>query len=359
MAKGSFILEGSTGKVGSLVVQRRKGSTILKEYVKPSNPKTQRQIAQRIIFATVQQAAKFMKPIIDHSFEGLAVGQDSINRFAKINLDRLRGYSVIDFAEATSAANSKCFMTTKGISALIPNKYIISTGSLQLNPASKNKYIESGGVNLVNPFDVDNSINYQAQGTTLGDVMQALFGITKAGQQITKCYILCNNVNNAYVFNNDPSSPGFVIAGARFLAMRLVVKADAAFGTDVTAMTSQQIQAAILGAFDSTKSDAVLLSWIEDALAVADGAVNIENGEDLTAALDTNEFVAAETTILSELSGSTWRRSNSEMSLLNPPTSTLNYGLYWNTAIQAWQQSSVNAEAEQFLDEGGSQNQVG
>lgn len=358
MSKGSFILEGSTGKVGSLVVQRRKGSTILKEYVKPSNPKTQRQIAQRIIFATVQQAAKFMKPIVDHSFEGLSVGQDSINRFAKINLNRLRGYSAVDFERTTSAADSNCFMTTKSISALVPNKYIVSQGSLQLNEASKNYIYANAGVNRIKPFNTDETIDYAEQ-VTLGNVLNKLFGITKAGQQITKCYILCNNINNAYVFNNDPTAPGFVIAGSRFLAMRLVVSATANLSLDVSTMTDTQIKAAILAAFDDAKSDATMLSWIEDAIDVDGPDLSLGSGETVDALLDTNEFIAAECTILSELSGSTWRRSNSEMTLLNPPTDSANYGLYWNTAIQAWQEGTVNAEAEQFLDEGGSQNQVG
>lgn len=358
MAKGSFILEGTTGKVGSLVVQRRKGATILKEYVKPSNPKTQRQIAQRIIFATVQQAAKFMKPIIDHSFEGLNVGQESINRFAKVNLDRLRAYSAVDFEEATSAANSKCFMTTKSVSALVPNRYIISQGSLQLNPASKNFSQAEQGVNLVYPFKIGGGFKYTDAGTTLGDVLNALMGVTKAGQQITKCYILCNNLNNAYVFNNDPTSPGFVIAGARFLAMRLVVKTDAALDVDVHAMDESHLTEAIIGAFDASKSDAALINWINDAIDVEDNTIMF-SGEDVKSMLDTNEFVAAESTILSESSGSTWRRSNGEMTLPNVPAATANYGLYWNTAIQAWQQGSINAEAEQFLNEGGSQNQVG
>ena len=138
MSKGSFILQGTTGKVGSLVVQRRKGQTVLKEYVKPANPKTGRQNAQRIVFATVTQAAKFMKPIVDHSFENYAKGEDSLNRFVKVNLDRLRAYSALDYQNSASYADARCFMTTKNISALIPNRYIMAQGSLVLDPKSDN-----------------------------------------------------------------------------------------------------------------------------------------------------------------------------------------------------------------------------
>lgn len=356
MSKGSFILEGSTGKVGSLVVQRRKGSTILKEYVKPSNPKTQRQIAQRVIFATVQQAAKFMKPIIDHSFEGLSVGQESINRFAKVNLDRLRGYSVVDFAETTSAANSKCFMTTKGISALIPNKYIISQGSLDVPSNAKNGYVAAEGINKVMPFKANTSA-FTTEGKTLGSVLSDLFGITKAGQQITKCVVMCSFTNPRYVFANDPDSPGFVIANSRFAALRLVIKDDVDMSQDVHSLQDAALVALVKSAFNTQKSDVVLLDWIDETLVSADGTASLTDGEFYEDMFD--GFCAAEATIISEQYAGSWLRSNSEMALPNPPMQSQNYGLYWNAAVQAWLEESANAESRLFLEKGGDQNQVG
>lgn len=356
MAKGSFILEGSTGKVGSLVVQRRKGATILKEYVKPSNPKTQKQIAQRIIFATVQQASKFMKQIVDHSFEGIGAGEKSLQKFAQLNLQRLRSYSVVDFAEASSAADSKCFMTTKGVNTIIPNKYVVANGTLGVNTASRIKQTNSGGSIALHLFNTANTITCTAT-TTMGDVLEALFGLKKAGQQLTKCFIYGNNNQYLYAFNGETDAPGFAISDSGFVGYRIVVKASA----DLSALaTTTPSASAIMALFDSEKSDAQMLQWIDEALKVTGATVDLTSGEDLEAYdLFANAYVQAYCDILSEPYGDSWKRSYAEMILVDVPQSDKNYGLYWNTAVQAWNAGGANAPSEQFLDNGGDENAVG
>lgn len=351
MSKGSFILEGSTGKVGSVVVRRRQGSTVLSEYVKPSNPQTDRQTAQRIIFATVQQAAKYMKPIIDHSFEGYAPGNKSVLRFSQLNLNRLRGYSVTDFEEATIAADSKCFMTTKNVSTVIPNKYIIATGSLNLD--SRSAMSLSGGKLYF--FDKTNSITCTAT-TTMREVLNSLFGLDKAGQQLTKCFIVGRDNTYLYSFNGD-DAPGFQISDSGFKAMRLVVKDSA----DLTALaTTTPTKASILALFDAQKSDDLLLSWLDEAIVVSTATVNLSQGESLDAFAPWGTFhVQCYGDILSEFYGSSWLRSNSEMYFVDVPTTEANYGLYWNSAVQAWKAGGANADALRFLNQGGNDNAVG
>lgn len=355
MSKGSFILQGTTGKVGSLVAQRRKGQTILKEYVKPANPKTSRQIAQRIVFATVMQAAKFMKPIVDHSFENYAKGQDSLNRFAKVNLDRLRAYSALDYQNSASYADARCFMTTKNISALIPNRYIMAQGSLVLDPASPN-YVHEG----VYPFNVNNKATDSAAGITLGQVLNALFGFTRPSQQLTKCFIICRSGQgfNLYEYGGVPSVPGTVIPSFKFLAARLVLKDSINWNQDVHA-TWANLKSQIQSCFDTEKSDATLLNDIIDSLEVEGSVCNIEGLSDVKILYGLDGFIAAETTILSEPYGANWLRSNAEMSLVAIPDPDNNYGLTWYEAQKAWVEGSVNADPERFLNEGGDQNQVG
>lgn len=356
MSKGSFILEGSTGKVGSVVVRRRQGSTVLSEYVKPSNPQTDRQTAQRIIFATVQQAAKYMKPIIDHSFEGYAPGNKSVLRFGQLNLNRLRGYSVTDFEEATSAADSKCFMTTKNVSTIVPNKYIVATGSLNLDPRSAIKQTVSGGGYALHLFDPANTITCTAT-TTMRDVLNALFGLDKAGQQLTKCFITAKNNSYLYAFNGETDNPGFAISNSGFRAFRIVVKESADLNALVTTTPSA---AAIMALFDSSKSDFQMLDWIEEALKVTSATVDLSSGEDLEAfGLFGTSYCQGYADILSEFYGSSWLRSNSEIILVDVPQSDKNYGLYWNTAVQAWKAGGANADALRFLNQGGNDNAVG
>ena len=355
MSKGSFILEGSTGKVGSVVVRRRQGSTVLSEYVKPSNPQTDRQIAQRIIFATVQQAAKYMKPIIDHSFEGYAPGNKSVLRFSQLNLNRLRGYSITDFEEASKAADSKCFMTTKNVSAIIPNKYIVATGSLSLDLKSAMKLVVSQGTQKLYLFNKANAITCTAT-TTMREVLNALFGLDKAGQQLTKCFIIGRDDSYLYSFNGD-DDPGFQISDSYFVAYRLVVKESA----DLNALaTTTPTAAAIRDLFDTNKSDAQLISWINDALNVSGASVDLTNGEDLlTYGLFGSSHIQCYCDILSEMYGSTWLRSNAEMIMYDVPTTPENYGLYWNSAVQAWKAGGANADSLRFLNQGGNDNVVG
>lgn len=361
MSKGSFILQGTTGKVGSLVAQRRKGQTILKEYVKPANPKTSRQIAQRIVFATVMQAAKFMKPIVDHSFENYAKGQDSLNRFAKVNLDRLRAYTALDYQNSAAYSDALAFLTTKNISALIPNRYIMAQGSLVLDPKSAN----SKGVNNLMPFTVGNSIQYTAEGTTLGQVLNAFYGYTRPGQQLTKCFIVCRSGQgyNIYVYGGVPSVPGTVIPSFSFIAARLVLKDGVNWNLDVHAMEEAALKAAILDAFDAEKSDAALLDGCCSAsrMTVDEGEISLDAIQNVKQIFNIPEaaFIAAETTILSEPYGANWLRSNAEMSLVDVPNPHNNYGLTWYEAQRAWVEGSVNADPEKFLNVGGDQNQVG
>lgn len=360
MSKGSFILQGTTGKVGSLVAQRRKGQTILKEYVKPSNPKTSRQIAQRIVFATVMQAAKFMKPIVDHSFENYAKGQDSLNRFTKVNLDRLRAYSALDYQNSASYADARCFMTTKNISALIPNRYIMAQGSLVLDPRSAN-----GHGNDLTPFNNGNFIKYDDEGTTLGQVLNALYGYTRPGQQLTKCFIVCRSGQgyNIYEYGGVPSVPGTVIPSFNFIAARLVLKDSVNWNLDVHSMDEAALKAAIQGAFDLEKSDAALFDGCcsSNRMTVDTGEIALDALLPVKTIFNINSaaFIAAETTILSEPYGANWLRSNAEMSLVAVPDPDHNYGLTWYEAQKAWVEGSVNADPEKFLNEGGEQNQVG
>lgn len=357
MSKGSFILQGTTGKVGSLVAQRRKGQTILKEYVKPANPKTGRQIAQRIVFATVMQAAKFMKPIVDHSFENYAKGQDSLNRFAMVNLDRLRAYSALDYQNSASYADARCFMTTKNISALIPNRYIMAQGSLVLDPASANSIVDSS---VVYPFNRQNSIQDSTAGVTLGQVLNALFGFTRAGQQLTKCFIICRSGQgyDIYEYGGVPTVPGTVIPSFKFLAARLVLKDNIPWNEDVHA-SWVNLKNKVQNCFDTEKSDAVLLQAIIDGMASDENSWTLSGLREIMDLYSLEGFIAAETTILSEPYGANWLRSNAEMSLTAVPDPDNNYGLTWYEAQKAWVEGSVNADPERFLNEGGDQNQVG
>lgn len=90
MAKTGFWLRGANGKLAGATIYQQNGETVIREVVSPSNPKTERQILQRIIMHTVMQAYSKMKEICDHSFEGVKKGQDCMSYFMKQNVQFAR-----------------------------------------------------------------------------------------------------------------------------------------------------------------------------------------------------------------------------------------------------------------------------
>lgn len=359
MAKSKSFFGLRRGSTKSHTYQVVYGQQITKDRVSSvHNPQTPRQNAQRIVFATVSQAMKFMGPIINHSFEGVPYGGKSLNRFAKLNLERLRAYSALDYQNSASYADAKCFMTTKNISALIPNRYIMAQGSLVLDPKSPNHIGQS---NDVYPFNPSNEIQDSAAGVTLGQVLNALFGFTRPGQQLAKCFIINRSGQgyNLYEYGGVPSVPGTVISSSKFLSVRLVLKDNIPWDEDVHS-TWANLKNTIQSCFDPEKSDAALLADIFASIEVENNECNISGLSDVLNLYALDGFVSAETTILSEPYGSNWLRSNAEMKLVAVPDPDNNYGLTWYEANKAWADGpSQNADAERYLNEGGEENQIG
>lgn len=144
MAKGIAINGMLRGKLGGVVYSRVNGEQISRvkaEVVK--NPKTTAQMAQRAIFATATQAYSLMKPIVDHSREGVQYGSKTQQKFMQDALALLR----------TRAANDDGNFLIPNVAALMANPYIVSKGSLTspkniaYNDSDAEVFIE----NMVNP----------------------------------------------------------------------------------------------------------------------------------------------------------------------------------------------------------------
>lgn len=84
------------GRIGSDVYSVGKNSKGEKQQVVRSlaetvaNPRSSAQMAGRMIMSTVMQAVHWLQPIIDHSFDGLPVGQPSISEFIRRNYALLK-----------------------------------------------------------------------------------------------------------------------------------------------------------------------------------------------------------------------------------------------------------------------------
>ena len=129
MAKNPFWLRGVRGKFAGAVVQKgADGGTIIRENVNPRNPRTMAQMLTRLAFAVVNQAAAAFDPLINHAFEGVKVGKDSRRRFVAVNVSRIKAYAQMQM-EDPSLTDIAAF-NPKGLSRAIPNRLIISRGSI-------------------------------------------------------------------------------------------------------------------------------------------------------------------------------------------------------------------------------------
>ena len=393
MASGSFLLHGARGKVGNIVARKGpKSGTVLAERVTPKNPQTNKQMAQRIILATIAQAAKFMSPIVDHSFQGVAVGAACKERFRKLNMDKMRQLAAVDFEEITKGMDSHAFMTTKNVQALIPNPYVISTGNLSPVKFTFDIDHPTGGTDyhfFLNFTDFSIYPQGEAEGVrsiTLGDLLKNLFGIVTTGEQITFVMIQKSGEGVQYAYNGDAESPGFVIPFTSMRAVRLFVSPTVDLAQEIAVTDSQgaplanidaAIVSAIIGAFsDSVRTDRGLLAWFEDRLTNSlSASVNAETGYvdielDPTEKFDITNYnsdddglgyIYALGVIRSRLmTDGSWQYSNSSMKIARPiGEQERNFGLYWNAAIQAWFEGSQVTSDELYLRAGTNQNEIG
>ena len=139
MAKTGFWLKGSQGKLAGATMYKdgASGETIIREVVKPSNPKTTAQNIQRIIMLTVGQAYSLMKEITDHSFEGVKAGRDTMAYFMKQNIQFCREKLAAMQAEGVDYYDMYNFVPLGG-KGFVPNQYQISMGSLPRVDATLN-----------------------------------------------------------------------------------------------------------------------------------------------------------------------------------------------------------------------------
>lgn len=95
-----------------------------------SNPRTTDQMFGRMIMSTVMQAVSALKPIIDHSFDGVATGQPSISEFIRRNYALVKADAIAHPSADNVFGLSK--FQEKGAKC---GHYIVSNGSVALPSA--------------------------------------------------------------------------------------------------------------------------------------------------------------------------------------------------------------------------------
>lgn len=106
MAKGNMLQGMARGKVGDVVFYRMNGEQMSRVRNRhPQNPRTNAQLYQRMIMATILQAYSAGKAIFDHSFQGKKVGEENMRYFMSRNLRSLRGQLATEIKAHTPLAD--------------------------------------------------------------------------------------------------------------------------------------------------------------------------------------------------------------------------------------------------------------
>lgn len=121
------------GKVGDVVFSRLNGEQISRVRNRhPRNPRTNKQLIQRAIMATVLRAYSEGREIFDHAFQGYSVGLNNQRRFLSKNMKELRSALAYEFDNRVTS-NFGALVVGPGTISPVPNKYLISEGNYQQN----------------------------------------------------------------------------------------------------------------------------------------------------------------------------------------------------------------------------------
>ena len=364
MAKAGMWMQGARGRTGEIVYAKGKGGkTVQRRYVAPSNPRTNAQMAQRIIFSTVTQAASFMDPIVNHSFEGLSKAASRV-AFVKENLSILRNKAASDYNNNVAPADATCFTTTKNISQLIPNAYLISKGSLNYRGVLSWTPNASGTLLLkLGNFTLNTTPQTSGYTLSVKEFLNAL-GMFSENDQLTFAGIYTDQETGLYRYNNTDSK-GYVILSSHFQAVRLIPAAGA---FDMTVEVPEGNSALLtlknaLSTIFSDKSSAIVLDALGAALQASSSSIsgNVLSVTGGTGALKSqydDEFpLVAAAIIMSRLaSNGKWLRSRAQMEL--SPFTSIQSSLAWPNAIPAWFEERQLTDNTRYLNEGGENNTI-
>lgn len=313
MSKGNMLLGYSRGKLGDIVFKRVKGQQVQTPRVRNvANPRTNAQTVQRIAFASASKTAQHLRDIIDHSFQGVKYGGDSINYFVSKLSKEIRQQML----GAQAAPSSAPF----GTSAILPNlasgvaagaRALVSNGDLEGIPYSLNS---KNGLQLGYP-----TTQAILTAATLGD-FESIFGVPWQ-DQIT--------ILEGWPVALDYVSDTELFYGVRYDWMRINFDVDAPTSSALfvagATQGTLQLNPAII---DQERSD---LRCLDVEWVVVDGRVTIgtDYTEEVMGDIFGNDFalISHAAVIVSRYENNVWRRSASRL-VLTPRTITQNAPSY-------------------------------
>ena len=211
-----MLLGYAKGKLGDIVFYRRNGVQCQRPRNRePNNPRTEKQMIQRAIMATVLRMYASGKELFDHSFQGKKVGADNQSEFMRLNLNLLRTAVSKDFTSNVDDASALARVVAPGAMSPVPFSYQLSNGSYAQNLFTVSVDTSSTPhVPQVELPEVESTETVAAYATRLGLIPGDIYTIVCVASSPSEVYYETPNIKLA-------STPR-----ALFCFVRLTVKDD-------------------------------------------------------------------------------------------------------------------------------------
>lgn len=209
MAKGNMLQGMARGKVGDVVFSRLNGEQISRVRNRhPKNPRSNAQLYQRAIMATVMQAYSAGKVIFNHAFQGREIGAGNQRRFMAMNAKLLRSQIAADINNTVAVASQVGRVVAPGTQMPVPAQLIISEGTYEqsafvFTPSSSTSYANWA---LPSKNTGEKLSEYAARvGLIPGDIYTLVGFVTKNGTSayntpgVTSPYGIVRNCEFGYV----------------------------------------------------------------------------------------------------------------------------------------------------------------
>lgn len=331
------MLQGmATGKLGDVVFARANGEQISRVRNRhPKNPRTNKQMYQRAVMATVMQAYSAGQEIFNHAFQGKSVGAENQRAFLSKNSKLLRGLIAAELEAGTSALNCNAAVVAPGAITPVPNEYMISEGTYP-----QQYFLEASSPAMINTptWTEDETVAQYAARTGLiaGDIYTIVAMVISGSNPSFTVRGVTTATTSAY----KPESQ----YPCTFAFVRLQVK-------DVSAVTTPVAESSLGVFFEITASRFMNEEILEQQLDTQFAIMSM---------FDTGAFPAVSKSLLSfgiirsRLDQDL--RSTSFMRVASPVSGRATAGMYGITspyALTAWQQGTEALGDSDLILEGG------
>lgn len=334
------MLQGmARGKVGDVVFSRNNGEQISRVRNRhPKNPRTNKQMYQRAVMATVMQAYAAGQEIFNHSFQGKSVGAENQRAFLSKNSKLLRGLLAAEIEANTAALNCNVAVVAPGAITPVPNEYMISEGAYPLN------FFDFDDANKVfkapTPTEAETVAQYaNRNGLVAGDLYTFTFIlVTSSAPTFSVRGIVPPVVNGLNPASQYPAIFGFVRLQVKDVASVATLASDANLGTFFEVSLSKNSD------FDIAQ---VLLTDNIDIATIAGSIATLYAGAGL------GSLGVVRSRLDQDL------RSSSFMHVMAKSEIRASEGMYGITspyALAAWQQGTEALGDSDLILEGGDEN---